>query len=572
MELIRTRRTVALNAALLVAAALAFGQNRRATGTDAQWWKHAVLYEIYPRSFGDTNGDGIGDLNGITAHLDYLKDLGVDGVWITPFYPSPQVDFGYDISDYRAIDPQYGTMADFERLVAEASKRNIRVITDLVLNHTSDQHAWFKESSSSRANPKAGWYVWRDGRPNRRPPNNWLSIFGGSAWQYVPTRNQFYYHAFYKEQPDLNWRDREVRNAMYDVMRFWMKRGSAGFRLDAITSLFEDPQFRDESYLPGTTPFGDRRVSREYSDNLPEIHDVLREVRKVTDEFPGRVLIGENYLPNVGELAKMYGKNHDELQLPMDLQYGFINQLSAPLFREKLREAETQLNGNMPLLVFDNHDNRRSWNRYADGKHDAAIAKLVATLLLAPRGTALLYYGQEIGMPNNDPKSKAEVRDPIGIIGWPKEIGRDGERTPMQWSAAPNAGFSNGAKTWLPVGPDYRTRNVAVESKDPNSMLNYYKALIRLRRQNSAMRDGALELIDEQNPNVLAFLRRSGAAVLLVAMNFTDAPQAAPYDLASKGVRGTKLRKLLSSFQGPGPSDVSAVKLPAYGAYIGAVE
>src|SRR5579875_3311301 len=248
------------------------------------WWKGAVIYEVYPRSLQDSNRDGIGDLNGITSRLDYLKALGVNAIWLTPIYPSPQVDFGYDISDYRAIDPQYGTMSDFEYLVSEAQKRDIRVINDLVLNHTSDKHPWFIESESSRTNPKANWYIWADGKPGGGPPNNWQSIFGHSAWTYVASRQQYYYHAFYPQQPDLNWRNPEVRRAMYDVARFWMDKGVSGFRLDAITSLFEDPALRDEPYLKGRNAYGDRIISRIYTDNLPEVHEVLRELRKVTDE------------------------------------------------------------------------------------------------------------------------------------------------------------------------------------------------------------------------------------------------------------------------------------------------
>src|ERR1051326_4897052 len=388
----------------------------------ANWWDHAVIYEIYPRSFADTNGDGIGDLIGITQHLDYLKDLGVDAIWITPVCPSPQVDFGYDISDYTAIDPQYGTMADFDRLVSEVGKRNISVIMDLVLNHTSDRHKWFEESRSSRTNPKADWYLWRDGKPNHQPPNN--------------------------------WRNPEVRKAMYDVVRFWIKKRVAGFRLDAVTSLFEEPALRDEPIKrPGLNAYDEPILTRQYTEKIPEVHDVLRELRKVADESPGTVLIGETYIPNIRELARMYGAKNDGVQLPMDTLFGFVNKLSVTEFRTRIREAETPLGGN------------------------------------PPRGAALLYYGEELGMVNNDPKRK-DVKDPIGKIGWPKEKGRDGERTPMQWTAGPQAGFSSAEVTWLPIAPNYKTRNVAVESKDSASLLNYYKALLHLRKENAALRDG----------------------------------------------------------------------------------
>jgi len=543
-----------------------------ASGDD--WWKTAVIYEIYPRSFGDSNGDGIGDLNGITEHLDYLKNLGIDAIWIAPFYPSPEVDFGYDISNYEGIDPQFGTMADFDRLQAEAKKRGIRVICDLVLNHTSNQHPWFIESKSSRTNPKADWYIWHDGKPNGQPPNNWQSIFGHSAWQYVSTRNQFYYHAFYKEQPDLNWRDNDVRNAMWGVVRFWMRKGVSGFRLDAITSLFEDPALKDEPYLAGTDAYGERNISRIYTDNLPEVHDVLRQLRRVTNEIPGTILIGETYLPNVGELEKMYGKNRDELQLPMDMQLGFTNRLSVPDFRRKLQDAETKINGNVPLFVFENHDNPRSLNRYGNGKHDAAIARLIATVLLTPRDAALIYYGEELGMEDNDPKRKEDVRDPIGKIGWPKEKGRDGERTPMQWNGGSDAGFSTAKSTWLPVAPDYKTVNVAHEEKEPDSLLNYYKALIRLRKENPQLRDGDFLLIDNSNNDVLSYIRKTGdGKAVLVTLNFTAVPQTVGFDLQPQGVNGKHVKEMLASFGNANRlTDLSHITLPAYGAYVGEVQ
>ncbi|MBV9613149.1 MAG: alpha-glucosidase [Acidobacteriaceae bacterium] len=545
---------------------------------DNDWWKHAVIYEVYPRSFGDSNGDGIGDLNGITQHLGYLKDLGVDAIWITPFYPSPQVDFGYDISDYRGIDKQFGTMADFDRLMAEAKRRNIRVIGDMVLNHTSDQHPWFIESKSSRTNSKADWYIWHDPKPGGGPPNNWQSDFGHSAWEYIPSRKQYYYHEFYKQQPDLNWNNPDVRKAMYDVLRFWMDKGVAGFRLDAITSLFEDIALKDEPYLTGPQggldAFGEKKLKHIYTDNLPEVHDVLRELRKVTNEYPGRILIGETYLPNVGELAKMYGRNNDELQLPMDTQLGFTNRLSVADFRHKLEDAETKINGNVPLFVFENHDNSRSINRYGDGKHDGAIARLLATMLLTPRDAALIYYGEELGMTDSPPKRKEDVRDPVGITGWPKNKGRDGERTPMQWNGGMNAGFSNAKTTWLPVAKNYETVNVAAEERDPNSLLNYYHALIALRKQNPQVRDGDFVAVDRDNSNVLSYVRKtSDGKAVLVTLNFTAQPQAVSLDLQAAGLSGKHVKFLLASFaNASGSADLKRLELPAFGAYVGQVE
>lgn len=559
---------LALLAILGLAATLIFAQPRH------EWWQDAVIYEIYPRSFADSNGDGIGDLNGITEHLDYLKDLGVDGIWITPFYPSPQVDFGYDISDYRAIDPQYGTLADFDRLMREAHRRGIRVINDLVMNHTSDKHPWFIESESSRTNPKADWYMWHDPAPGGGPPNNWQSLFGHSAWQYVASRKQYYYHKFYKEQPDLNWDNPEVRQAFWGIVRFWMDRGVSGFRLDAITTLFEDPALRNEPYLPGYNAYGDRNLSQIYTDNLPRVHDVLRELRRVTDHYPGSVLIGEVYLESIKDLVKMYGTKDDELQLPMDTQLGFQNHLAAPAFRKPLVDAETKLNGNVPLFVFDNHDNDRSWSRYGDGEHNLEIAKMIATLLLTPRCSSLVYYGQELGMEEQPPKRIEDVKDPIGKIGWPKEKGRDGERTPMQWNDGKDAGFSTAANTWLPIEPDYETRNVAVETRNPDSLLNYYKTLIHLRKQNAQLRDGEFVLLDAANPSVLSYARKTpdGNAVL-VALNCTPTDQTVNLDVAAQGMRGAHVKTIVASFSTPAqPLSVGHLSLPTYGAYVGQLE
>jgi alpha-glucosidase len=560
-------------ATLLIFPGLARAQPRSRAASDENWWRNAVIYEIYPRSFADTNGDGIGDLNGITEHLDYLKQLGVDAIWITPFYPSPQVDFGYDISNFDGVDPQFGTMADFDRLEAEANKRGIRLIVDYVLNHSSDQHPWFIESKSSRTNPKADWYIWHDGKPNGQPPNNWQSIFGHSAWQYVASRNQYYYHAFYKEQPDLNWNNKNVRSAMFDVTRFWMRKGVSGFRLDAVTSLFEDIALKDEPYLAGMNAYGDRNISRLYTDNLPQVHQALRELRSVTNEFPGRVLIGETYVHNVGDLAKMYGRNRDELQLPMDTQLGFTNYLSVPDFRRKLEEAETKLEGNVPLFVFENHDNPRSLNRYADGKRNVAMAKLLATVLLTPRCASLMYYGEELGMMNNDPKRREDVKDPVGKLGWPKDKGRDGERTPMQWNNDLNAGFSSAKSTWLPVGPDYKVVNVTVEQREPDSILNYYKALIRLRKENPQLRDGDFIPVDTNNTSVLSYLRKTkDDKAVLVTLNFTATQQTVRFDLQTQGVQGKQSKTVLASFSTPQAEDLGHLVLPAYGAYVGQIE
>ncbi len=516
----------------------------------AEWWRHAVIYEIYPRSFADSNGDGIGDLNGITSKLDYLQELGIDAVWITPCFPSPQVDFGYDVSDYEQIDPMYGTLADFDRLVSEAGRRGIRVILDLVVNHTSDRHPWSRESRSSRNSPKRDWYVWRDGKGEDQPPNNWVSIFGGPAWTHDPATGQWYYHYFYPEQPDLNWRNPEVERAMLDVTRFWYRRGVAGFRLDAVDTLFEDPQLRDNPPSPGTDNFGRPRQDEIYDRKLPGMHDVLRKLRRAADEF-GAVLVGETWTSDVDELEAYYGAHGDEVQLPMDFLFAMVNRPSAPELRKQIAWLEGV--SGTPTYLLTNHDLVRSFDRYGDGVHDEAIAKVMAALYLTLRGTAITYYGEELGMENNDPKRREDVKDPIGRIGWPKEKGRDGERTPMQWAATANAGFST-ATPWLPVPPSYQTRNVAVESKDPDSILNLYRRLNTLRRSQPALRDGAYLALAPEDENVLAYLRRTNDDAVLVALNMSAQPRTLRPALAATGEKASSGKVLLGTRRSPGSS------------------
>lgn len=553
-----------LSLLLLALATLASAQIRAQPESSADpWWKHAVIYEIYPRSFQDTNGDGMGDLNGITSRLDYLRDLGVDAIWITPFYPSPQVDYGYDISDYTSIDPAYGTMQDFDRLVREAKTRGIRVILDFVINHTSEQHAWFKASRLSKDDPKRDWYIWRNGK-NGGPPNNWLSWFGGPAWTLDPRTNQYYYHHFYTEQPDLNWRNPEVKKAMFDVVRFWLDRGAAGFRVDAVSRLYEDPALHDDPLLPGRNAYGDPNIEHKYTDNLPEVHDTLRELRSLVDSYAGHpVLISEADEPNITELTKMYGAKLDEVQLPMDFQIADVNELSAPKFRKLLDEVEHNSAGGQPHYFFSNHDQPRQWDRYGDGKHNDEIAKLMAALLLLPRATPQMYYGEEIGMRTTPPTRVEDVKDPIGKKGWPQEKGRDGERTPMQWDTSKNAGFSTAAKTWLWIPKSAATYNVGVESKDPRSILNWYKQLIKLRRTNPALRDGDYATVNADDPNVLSFVRRSGHKTVLVALNPSANPQTLRYEIGKEG------RVLMASPVTKARAvDLRKVVIPAFGALV----
>ena len=539
------------------------------------WWKHAVIYEIYPRSFQDSNGDGVGDINGITSRLDYLKDLGIGAIWITPMYPSPLVDFGYDVADYTALDPLYGTLADFDHLLAEAKKRNVRVIMDLVPNHTSDQCSWFKESRSSRTNPKRDWYIWRDGKGPGEPPNNWQSWFGHSAWQLDPATNQYYYHHFYTEQPDLNWRNPQVRKAMYDAMRFWLDRGAAGFRLDAVSRLFEDPNLHDDPILPGKNAYGDPNIQHKYTDNLPEIHEVLREMRRVVDAYPGNpVLISEADEPNIKELTKMYGTKNDEVQLPMDFQIADVNKLSAPEFRRLLDEADHNAAHGQPEFFFSNHDQPRQWDRYGDGVHNDQIAKLMAALLLTTRQTPLMYYGEEIGMRTTLPTRKEDVQDPIGKIGWPEEKGRDGERTPMQWDNSKGSGFSTADHTWLPIPPSAAEYNVKVESGDPNSILSFYKRLLAMRQSEPGLRNGSYVSLDRDDPYVLAYLCKnpgSGDSILVV-LNMSGEPRTVKLDLASLGFKGSSARTLLAA---PLPEQdsmpLAQFTIAPFGVFVGSV-
>ncbi len=533
-----------------------------------QWWQHAVFYEIYPRSFADSNNDGIGDLAGIDSKLDYLKRLGVDAIWITPCFPSPQVDFGYDVSDYEDIDPMYGTLSDFDQMQRDAQGRNIRIILDFVMNHTSDQHKWFIDSRSSRTSKHRDWYIWRDGKGANQPPNNWLSTFGGSAWQFDGKTSQYYYHFFYPQQPDLNWRNPAVKDAMFGVTRWWYDKGVAGFRLDAVDTLFEDPNLHDNPVLPGKNAFGDPKMKNEYNDKLPEVHDVLQGLRKVADQY-NAVLIGETWTTNIEELNKYYGPTGNELQMPMDFLFTTVNKLSPPDFRKQIAGANSATG--WPVYVLGNHDIERSYNRYGDGKHNDEIAKVMAGLYLTLRGTPIMYYGEEIGMQNNDPKTRAAVKDPIGRRGWPNEKGRDGERTPMQWDNTPNAGFTKGIP-WLPIPTSYRTHNVATEQKDPYSILVFYQNLLKLRHTNHALLDGDYVALNEDDPNVLSYLRRYKDQAVLVVLNMSSQPQKASFDLGPQGFSSTEAKTLLTTMSSiKGDAELSNMTLAPFSVYIGEV-
>lgn len=474
------------------------------------WWQTGVIYQVYPRSFQDTDGDGVGDLNGIAARLPYLAELGVDAIWLSPVFVSPMTDFGYDISDHAAIDPLFGTLDDFDAMVARAHAHGLKIILDFVPNHTSNRHPWFAESRVSRQSGKRDWYIWRNGAPQGGPPNNWLSEFGGSAWEYDAASDQYYYHAFLREQPDLNWRNPQVRSAMHDVMRFWLKRGVDGFRVDVIWHLMKDADFRDNPPNPDWRT-GDpayKSLMPIYSTDRPEVHEIIREMRAVLDEDPDRVLIGEIYLP-VEKLAAYYGDNLDGAHLPFN--FSLIETPWRPdAIASLIERYEAALpTGAWPNWVLGNHDRPRLASRIGTDQ-----ARVAAMLLLTLRGTPTLYYGDEIGM-TQAVIPPERVRDPWGL-NVPGQ-GRDGCRTPMPWDGSAHAGFSAGAP-WLPVAADSAITSVESSNTDPGSLLNLYRRLLALRRAHPALTEGRYRPLAQQG-DVLAFERLGATERLLVGLN-----------------------------------------------------
>jgi alpha-glucosidase len=504
--------------------------------SDEIWWRHGIFYQIYPRSFQDTNADGVGDLVGIINRLPYLQALGVDAIWLSPIFPSPMVDFGYDIADYIGVDPLFGTMEDFDALTQAAHAAGLKLILDLVPNHTSDQHPWFIESRSSRNNPKRDWYIWRDPRAGGGPPNNWLSEFGGRAWEYDDTTRQYYYHAFLVQQPDLNWRNPEVRQAIYDVMRFWLRKGVDGFRVDVIWHLIKDGEFRDNPINPN---FRDRRPPHErmlplYTADQMEVHDVIAEMRRVIDEFERRVLIGEIYLP-LERLVAYYGKDLSGAHLPFNFAL-----LSAPWHARSIEKIIADYESLLPVgawpnWVLGNHDRPRVASRV--GRDQARVA---AMLLLTLRGTPTLYYGDEIGM-HQVAIAPEQVRDPFEMNVPGVGVGRDGCRTPMQWDTTPHAGFS-AAKPWLPVADDFLRENVVNLDADTRSILSLYKALIRLRKKLPQLISGGYVPIAAQG-DLLIYRRESEGAAVVIALNLGADPVSLVSDVA--GLSG---EILLSTF------------------------
>jgi alpha-glucosidase len=481
---------------------------------DLKWWQSGVIYQIYPRSFQDSNGDGIGDLPGIIQRLDYLVTLGVSAIWISPIYPSPMADFGYDVSDFCAVDKVFGNLAEFDELVGEAHSRGLRLILDFVPNHTSNEHPWFLESRSSRDNPKRDWYIWRDAAADGTLPNNWLSRFGGPAWEWDEGTKQYYYHSFLKQQPDLNWRNPRVRHAMYDVVRFWLDRGVDGFRVDVLWLLIKDDQFRDNPVNPGYDAGESmhNRILPLYTADRPEIHEVVAAMRGVVDAYPDRVLIGEIYLP-IEHLVTYYGRDLSGVNLPFNFQL-LQTVWNAESIARIIAEYEKALpQGAWPNWVLGNHDNPRIVSRIGP-----AQARVAAMLLLTLRGTPTIYYGEEIGM-NDVPIAPEQLQDPAEKNQPGLRQGRDPERTPMPWDGSLLAGFTSG-RPWLPIGTDHARVNVKAFSESRDSILNLYRRLLGLRRSNSALIQGRIDAVGVEE-NILRYERRQGEERILILLNLS---------------------------------------------------
>ena len=496
---------------------------------DADWWRGAVIYQIYPRSFQDTDGDGVGDLKGIAGRLDHIASLGVDAIWISPFFKSPMKDFGYDVSDYCAVDPLFGTLEDFDHLIAEAHARNIKVTIDQVLSHTSDQHAWFKESRSSKTNAKADWFVWADAKPDGTPPNNWLSIFGGSAWEWDTTRCQYYLHNFLTSQPDINFHCKAAQDALLDSVEFWLKRGVDGFRLDTVNfyvhsqGLENNPpsklEDRNSPEAPAVNPYNWQDHIHDKSQ--PENLEFLKRLRALLDRYPGQTTIGE-----IGDgprsLRTMAAYTADGDKLHMCYTFDFLSPIfTKEHFVNRIKAFEAIVGDGWPCWAFSNHDIVRHVSRWTkDGDFDG-VAKLAAGILLSLRGSVCLYQGEELGLTEAD-IAYEDLQDPYGIRFWPEFKGRDGCRTPMVWeSNGAHAGFSS-AKPWLPVPPEHIAKAVNRETSDRASVLAHYRKMIAFRGSHRALRDGSIAFVDSP-ADALAFIREGDGEKILCAFNLGSA-------------------------------------------------
>ncbi|GAC1367445.1 MAG: alpha-amylase family glycosyl hydrolase [Ktedonobacteraceae bacterium] len=488
--------------------------------TSHSWWQTGVIYQVYPRSFLDSNGDGVGDIPGIVRKLDYLQWLGVDALWLSPIYPSPMADFGYDITNYADVHPLFGTLDDLDTLLDQAHRRNLKVILDFVPNHTSDEHPWFQQSRESRTNEKRDWYIWRDPAPDGGPPNNWASRFSGSAWQFDERTRQYYLHMYDVKQPDLNWRNPMVRQAMYDVMRFWLDRGIDGFRVDALEVLLKDEQFRDNPINPEWKP-GDphrTRLREQYIVDQPGMHEIMLQMRAVAESYDQRVLIGELYLP-LERLMSYYGEQLDEIHLPFNFQFVNLPTWEVRAIRQAVDGYEAALpQGAWPNWVLGNHDRSRIASRV--GREQARLTQM---LLLTLHGTPTCYYGEELGM-QDITLPREMMQDPLARDH--PEYSRDPVRSPMQWDDSANAGFSPaGVKPWLPVATDYQIFNIAAEQQDPYSFLMLTRALLDQRRSHHALTLGSYRSLEQENSACFVYLRQHQNQRYLVILNFSEQDQ-----------------------------------------------
>ena len=496
------------------------------------WWRGAVIYQIYPRSFLDTDGDGVGDLPGIVDRLDYVASLGVDAIWISPFFKSPMADFGYDIADQRAVDPLFGTLEDFDRLLAKAHSLGLKVMIDQVFSHTSDQHEWFRESRQSHDNPKADWYVWADAQEDGTPPNNWMSLFGGVAWRWEPRRCQYYLHNFLSSQPDLNFHNPEVQQATLDYVQFWLDRGVDGFRLDSINFCFHDAQLRDNPPKPA-----DKRVGRGfsadnpyafqyhwYNNTQPENIAFLERVRALLDRYPGAVTLGEiSSEDSLATTAEYTSGNRLHMGYSFEL---LVDDFSAGYIRDTVSRLEAAMTEGWPCWAVSNHDVRRAVTRWGGPTPPPQLARMLVAMVCSLRGSVCIYQGEELGLPEADVPFEA-LRDPYGITFWPNFKGRDGCRTPMPWTGEADAGFSRGTP-WLPVSDAHRALSVAAQDTDPDSVLNAFRAFMAWRKTQPALVGGSIAFLDTAEP-VLAFVREGDGQAVLAAFNLSAG--AAEFDL-----------------------------------------
>ena len=534
--------------------------------TTTPWWRGAVVYQVYPRSLMDANNDGIGDIPGIISKLDYIASLGVDAIWVSPFFKSPMKDFGYDISDYRDIDPIFGTLADFDELIAKAHDRDIKIIIDQVLSHTSDQHAWFQESRESRTNPKADWYIWADPNPDGTPPNNWLAIFGGSAWEWEPRRCQYYLHNFLKSQPDLNYHCDAVRQQILDEVEFWLKRGVDGLRLDAINFCYHDRELRSNPVKPEAERKG-RGFSVDnpyafqkhiYDNTRPENLAFLEALRALMDRYPGTVTLGEISADDSLKTMAEYTSGNSRLHMAYSFEL-LVETLSGSYIRETVETLESKLSEGWPCWAIGNHDVVRFMSRWGGKEQSPQLAKTLNAMLLSLRGSICSYQGEELGLPEAEIQQH-QLQDPYGITFWPRFKGRDGCRTPMPWNHTDNyAGFSDVA-AWLPIPAVHKKMAVSLQDDNADSILNAYRSFMRWRKQQPALRWGDIKFIADAQ-GYLVFMRQYGDERLLCGFNFSDAATVIHLDTQYS----------LAEIKGQGfcsvDGDINTISIAAYSAF-----